>query len=374
MKSLQARLLFSYLIVLAVLGIVLFGVMFSFAPAAYNRHMINNNAMMTPMPGMNQPGLGPRGQGQAPFLNFRAGMLEALGYAMLAASLVALLVSLYISDRIVAPLRQMSRASQRIAQGHYSERVTIGSEDELGQMGEQFNGMAAQLEQVESMRRRLIGDVSHELRTPLTAIKGYMEGLVDGVLPAAPETYQQVHAEAERLSRLVDDLQELSRVEARAYELNLQPLALAPLAQTVIRRLQPQLDQKDIHPSLDFPSDLPLVRADADRIIQVLTNLVGNALCYTPAGGQVRVSAVAAQGQVRVSVADTGLGIPAESLPHIFDRFYRVDKSRSRQAGGGSGIGLTVAKHLVEAHGGRIWAESPGEGQGSVFYFTLQSA
>jgi histidine kinase len=223
------------------------------------------------------------------------------------------------------------------------------------------------------MRRRLIGDVAHELRTPLTAIKGFAEALMDGVLPPSAETYLQIHAEAGRLSRLVDDLQELSRVEARATQLKIHPADSTALMQTVSKRLQHQFDAKQVTLILSLPHDPILVLADDDRIIQVLTNLIGNALQYTPEKGTVAVSIERDKNEARISVRDTGFGIPTDHLKHIFDRFYRVDKSRSR-AHGGSGIGLTIAKHLVEAHGGKIWAESAGENKGSVFIFTLPLA
>jgi histidine kinase len=198
-----------------------------------------------------------------------------------------------------------------------------------------------------------------------------MEGLIDGILPATPETFEQIHAEADRLNRLVDDLQELSRVEAHAYELDPRPLDVSSLVQTVTKRLAPQFEAKRIALETELAPDLPRVLADEDRIVQVLTNLTGNALQHTPERGSLKIAAKQQNGKVQISVHDTGNGIPPEHLPHIFDRFYRADKSRSRQAGGGSGIGLTIARALVEAHGGRIWAESPGEGQGSTFTFTL---
>jgi histidine kinase len=268
----------------------------------------------------------------------------------------------------------MSLATQRIADGRYDERVQVHGEDELARLALRFNQMAEKLSEVEAMRRRLIGDVSHELRTPLTAIKGSMEGLMDGVLPATPETFQQIHAEADRINRLVDDLQELSRVEARAYSLDLRPVDISSAVQTVIKRLAPQAEAKQIGLDADLVPDLPRLLADEDRLVQVLTNLTGNALQHTPENGRVIISARQSQPDVQVSVRDTGTGIPPEHLPHIFDRFYRVDASRSRRAGGGSGIGLTIARALVEAHGGRIWAESAGEGQGSVFSFTIPAA
>jgi histidine kinase len=290
--------------------------------------------------------------------------------ALIAAMVFAIVVSWIFSRSIIAPVSDMTAASQRIADGHYGERVQLRGADELGQLAGRFNQMAEKLEQVESMRRRLIGDVTHELRTPLTAIKGSLEGLMDGVLPATEETYQEIHREAERLNRLVDDLQELSRVEAHAYELDLRELDVSALIKTVIKRMQFQFDDKHIVLTASLPPQPMHVHADEDRILQVLTNLLGNALNYTLAGGQVTIVVEPVGKQARFSIQDTGIGIPPEHLPHIFDRFYRVDKSRSR-AHGGSGIGLTIAKHLVEAHGGKIWAESDGEGRGSAFLFTL---
>jgi signal transduction histidine kinase len=338
-------------------------------PAAFNRHLGMMNGMGM---GMGQ-GQG-QGFGRILFENFRASMLESLGYAVTASVLAALLVSLFLSRRIVAPVRTLTVASQHIAEGHYDERVQVNGSDEIAQLARRFNQMATQLEQVESMRRQLIGDVTHELRTPLTSIKGYMEGLVDGVLPSTPETFDQIHHEADRLSRLVDDLQELSRVEASAYSLDIHPVSVSSLVQTSIRRLSPQATAKRITIHSNLPADLPSIQADEDRITQVLVNLVANSIQYTPEGGEVTISAARHSEEIYISVGDTGIGIPPEHIANLFTRFYRVDKSRSRNAGGGSGIGLTIAKHLVEAHGGQIWAESKGEGQGSTFTFSLQVA
>ena len=233
--------------------------------------------------------------------------------------------------------------------------------------------MAASLEQTEVMRRQLIADVTHELRTPLTAVKGSMEGLIDGVLPADEGTFQQIISEAERLQRLVNDLQELSRVEAGAYELNIHSIRVSDLLTTIKARLGRQFEEKGVILEITLPNDLLQVLADEDRIGQVLLNLVGNALQYTPPGGKVQVTAAAQRDEVYIAVSDSGMGIPAEHLPHLFTRFYRVDKSRSH-AGGGSGIGLTIAKYLVEAQGGSIWAQSEGAGRGSTFTFSLPTA
>ena len=367
-RHLGAKLLLSYLAIIVV-GVVVLIVASQFVlPTTFNRHMAGMGMMNGMMGGQGFGGSDPMAQ---LYVDYRASFNEALMYAALAAMIVAVALSVYLSRSVIAPVRAMSLATQRIADGHYDERVQVRGEDELARLAIRFNQMAEKLNEVESMRRRLIGDVSHELRTPLTAIKGSMEGLMDGVLPAAQETYQQIHAEADRLNRLVDDLQELSRVEAKAYELETRPVEVSSLVRTVTKRLAPRFESKRIALDLDLDPDLPHVLADEDRTVQILTNLTGNALQYTPENGKVTISAKRINREVQLSVQDTGIGIPPEQLSRIFDRFYRVDKSRSRQTGGGSGIGLTIARALVEAHGGRIWAESGGEGHGSIFSFTL---
>ena len=384
---LGVKLFLSYFAVILVGILILAVTVPAVLPRAFDRHF----GTMGMTAGMGMMGGAGQGQGQGPgfgggpgsgnvpgqgmmaelFSGFRAGVFEALTRAAGAAVIVAVVISLLFSRRILHPLRDMTQASQRIAEGHYDERVKVSGADELGQLAERFNQMAEKLGQVEAMRRQLIGYVSHELRTPLTAIKGSLEGLMDGVLPAADETYQQIHQEADRLNRLVDDLQELSRVEAGAYELDLRPTPVAPLLETVVKRFRQPFEAKRVRLDLNLPADMPPVLADEHRLLQVLTNLTGNALMYTPAGGAVTISAARANGTVQFTVRDTGAGIAPEHLSHIFDRFYRVDKSRSRAAGGGSGIGLTIAKYLVEAHGGKIWVESEGKDKGSVFSFTL---
>lgn len=381
---LGAKLLGSYLVIIIVGVVVLIAASQFILPTTFHRHMAGMETMMgngmmgngmTLTPGASA---GPGGQYTGTddpmsqlYVDYRGSFNEALMYAALAAMIVAIILSVYLSRSVIAPVQAMSRATQRIAEGHYQERVHVQGEDELSQLAVRFNQMAEKLDQVEAMRRRLIGDVSHELRTPLTAIKGSMEGLMDGVLPATPETYQQIHTEADRLNRLVDDLQELSRVEAKAYELEMRAQDVSALVQTVAKRLAPRFAARHIVLDIDVDPDLPRVLADEDRAVQIITNLMGNALQYTPEMGKVTVAAKQAGQEVQISVRDTGIGIPAEQLSQIFNRFYRVDKSRSRSAGGGSGIGLTIARALVEAHGGRIWAESGGEGEGSTFSFTL---
>ena len=367
-SHLGVKLFLSYFVVILV-GMAVIGITTKFTtPRAFERHMAQQLGTGQGM-GMGQGG----GMMSDFYQNFQASFNESLVSAVVAASFVALIVSFIFSRSILAPVQTMMNASQRIAEGHYDERVQSHGTDELNQLAGSFNQMAEQLEQVENMRRRLIGDVAHELRTPLTAIKGSAEGLMDGVLPESAETYQQIHAEAERLSRLVDDLQELSRVESHAIQLDIHLVDSTALIKTVTKRMQYQFDEKRVTLTSSLPLEPVHFLADEDRMIQVFTNLIGNALQYTPEQGTVTVSIERDKNEARISVRDTGFGIPKEHLSHIFDRFYRVDKSRSRVRGG-SGIGLTIAKHLVEAHGGKIWAESAGENKGSEFTFTLPLA
>ena len=378
-KHLGAKLFLSYFAVILIGAIALGATTELTAQSAFDKHLggmeefspDGNGMGMQSGKGNNEQAGEQRGEFRNQlYIQFKNSFQEALGWSALAAGIAALAVSLYLSRRVIIPVRAMTSASQRISDGHYGERVQEQSQDELGQLAHSFNQMAAKLEEVEEMRRQLIGDVAHELRTPLTTIKGSVEALEDGIMPASPETYQLILHEAERLNHLVDDLQELSRVEAGAYELNLGSLQLSSLAETIQKRFGYQFAEKGISFKSHIPSNLPSLQADERRIIQVLTNLLSNALSYTPKGGEVKLSASLVNDTVEITVKDNGTGISAEHLENIFTRFYRVDKSRARHAGG-SGIGLTITKHLVEAHGGEIWAKSDGEGKGSSFTFTL---
>ncbi len=366
------KLFLSYVVVVLVGVVVLASAARFSLPSAYARHLAGMSAMMA---GNSMMGNAQQLE-QELFDGYQASVIEALSLATGAALIAAVLASFFISRQVVVPIQRMMALSRRIAEGEYSQRLDIAGDlqknqvDELGQMALRFNQMADKLEKTETMRRQLLGDVSHELRTPLTGIKGYMEGLIDGVLPSTPETFQQVYREADRLQRLVNDLQELSRVEAGAFQLRIRPVAITSLMDTAVNYLKFQFEEKGIALEKSIRADLPNVMADPDRILQVLTNLIGNALQYTPSGGTVRIDAVQKQNEVQISITDTGIGIAAEDLVYIFDRFYRADKSRAR-ASGGSGIGLTVAQALVKAQHGRIWVESVGRGKGSTFFFTL---
>jgi two-component system sensor histidine kinase BaeS len=370
-RHLGLKLFLSYLVVILIGVVVLASTAEMVVPSAFQRNMAAMGSMMSGMMGES-----PQALDQSLFTNFQAGVSEALTLAATTATVTAVVASLLISRQVVAPVQAMMAASRRIAEGHYEERVRITGniprreQDELGQLALRFNQMADRLERTETIRRQLIGDVSHELRTPLTTIKGSMEGLMDGMMPPNEETYTQIYREADRLQRLVNDLQELSRVEAGAYELHPQLASVKSLVDSAIDRLGRQFDEKGVTLTTQISPDLPQIKVDEDRIGQVLLNLVGNALQYTPSGGSVCITATGQPKEVQIAILDTGIGLPPEHLPHVFTRFYRVDKSRSRQVGG-SGIGLTIAKYLVEAHGGRIWVESPGAGKGSTFIFTL---
>jgi signal transduction histidine kinase len=301
---------------------------------------------------------------------FRQAVATSLTWAAGAAAMTAIVIGIFISGRIARPVLRLVLASRRIAAGRYAERVPAGGSDELGQLAASFNEMAGALESSERRRRELIGDVAHELRTPIANLQGYVEGLGDGVVEPSDETWAFLLGETGRLRRLVEDLQELSRAEARQMSINPKPIDPDRLVNLVVARLGPEFAEKGLTLATFVDSPLPRVLADEDRAVQLLSNLLSNSLRYTPEGGRVEVSAKQLKGEVVFRVRDTGIGVAPEHLPHLFERFYRTDKARTRAAGG-SGIGLTIARALVEAMGGRIWAESPGVGQGSTFSFTL---
>jgi len=300
---------------------------------------------------------------------FRASLLQALGLAAVVAVVAAGAASLFVTDRVVGPVRRLAAASRRVAAGHYGERVPTGAPAELGELAASFNEMAAALEATERRRLELMGDVAHELRTPVATLEGYLEGLLDHVVEPTDELWARLHGEAGRLRRLIDDLQELSRAEARQIHVAVRPTDPAEIARTALARFEGQVEP-GLELTCDVPDGLPLVLADPDRAVQVLTNLLSNALRYTPPPGRVLVSLRQIGAAVEFTVTDTGVGIAPEHLPRVFDRFYRVEKSRSR-ALGGSGVGLTIARALVEAMGGQIRAASEGPGRGATFAFTL---
>ena len=370
------KILAAFLLVILIAGAIHALAMNLSIQAAFERHlgrMTENTQGMMGAGSGSGTGANSNSRGVNLYTSFRAAVNETLWISALAAFVIAGVAALIISRRITRPIQRLTNASQQIAAGEYSHRITENeiSQDELGQLAHSFNQMAEKLEGTEAMRRQLLGDISHELRTPLTAIKGSMEGLMDGVLPAEQSTYQQIYREADRLQRLVEDLQELNRVDGQTYPLEKHSVNAADLVKAAIIPLENTFAMKGVELKSQVEAGLPKLFVDSDRIQQVLHNLLGNALQFTPPDGQVLVTVVKDGNQIRFSVKDSGIGISKEHLAHIFERFYRADKSRSRSKGGGSGIGLTIAKSLVEAHGGKIWAESGGKNLGSIFTFTL---
>ncbi|MGQ9490098.1 MAG: sensor histidine kinase [Anaerolineae bacterium] len=290
----------------------------------------------------------------------------------LIAGLVAVVVTFATSSRILRPVERLTEAARRMEKGDLSARVDIEAEDEIGQLAHAFNAMANSLAQQEQLRRNMVGDVAHELRTPLTNLRGYLEAVRDGLLAPDAALVENLYEETMLLSRLVADLQELAQAEAGQLKLLRAATALSGIIELAVAMFRPQAEAKGLTLEVALPDNLPLVDVDRERIGQVLRNLLTNALAYTPAGGQIVVTAEARRTEVLVAVQDTGTGIPAEHLPYVFDRFYRADRARARQTGG-AGLGLAIVKQLIQAHGGTVAVQST-PGQGSTFTFTLPIA
>ncbi len=287
----------------------------------------------------------------------------------LVAIAIAFLLTFVLSRHILAPVKALISATRHFGKGDFSRRVEPEDKGELGELAQSFNAMATDLERTERLRRNMVADVAHELRTPLSNLKGYLEAISDGVIEPDQKTIRSLHEEASTLSRLVDDLQELSLADAGEIKLEKQPVDIIALIKDTTAGMQAKADTRGIILSTDLPENLPTVNIDAHRVKQVLSNLLENAVAHTDKGGRIAISAGQREKQIEVSVSDTGEGIPAKDLPLIFERFYRVDRSRTRKTGG-SGLGLTIAKRLVEAHGGTIDVQSE-PGKGSTFTFTI---
>ena len=285
------------------------------------------------------------------------------------AAIISLLIARFLARGLTQPLRDMAQAASRMARGDYRQRVEVKSRDEVGRLAEAFNRMAGEMEGLERLRRDLVANVSHELKTPLAALRARLENLLDGVEEPNPAVLATMLEQSERLSRLVDELLDLSRLESGDVPLQLERVDIAPLVERVVNEVGVARPERLLHVRTEVPGDLPPVTADRERLHQVLFNLLDNAFRFTPSGGAVTVGAVRENGSCEVFVEDTGPGISPEHLGLVFERFYRVDPSRSRDDGG-TGIGLAIARSVVEAHGGRIWAESEGGG-GTTFRFVL---
>ncbi|HEY5434960.1 MAG TPA: ATP-binding protein [Candidatus Limnocylindrales bacterium] len=359
-RSLRARLLVAFLVVVAAsLGTVAVAVLLV-GPRYFAEAMGH-------MPG------DPMGEamGQATQVAFADAMRQALLAGSVIAIVTATVVSLAVAARIARPISALVAAARRIAGGHYAERVPVDEPGELGELATSFNDMAGSLEATERRRLQLVGDVAHELRTPLTTLDGYLEGLEDGVIEANAETWRLLRAETGRLTRLVTDLSELWRAEARQLPLRIEAVDIATVAREVVERFAPLAAARELR--VDVPSTPAPARADRDRVAQILGNYISNAIRHAPYGSTITVSLALPGGRARLAVTDRGPGLASDQLEAVFERFYRVDPARSRPTGG-SGIGLTIARALAEAMGGRAWAERPPDGVGVTFLLELPAA
>lgn len=358
--SLRGRLLLSHLAVVAIGVVIVLVAGRQLGSVFVDDHLRSMAGMMN--------GMGMEGAGQ-----LEDGVDSAFNRALLWAAIisggVATAAATYAAYRVLRPLDEVRRVARRLATGSYHERVPIPDEEELAAVASDVNSLAQALEETEQRRLRLISEVAHELRTPVATLKGYLEGLLDGVFEPDPETVAAGIRETARLERLANDLSALSRAEEGRVELRPESMDLGQLAREVVIRLRPQFDDKGVAVEIEEGPPLP-VRADLDRTAQVLTNLVGNALAYTPPGGRVSIRPHLEAGMASIEVTDTGRGLTAEQASLVFDRFYRVD----RAAGPGTGIGLTIARSLARMQDGDVTVSSPGLGWGSTFVLGLPSS
>lgn len=294
---------------------------------------------------------------------------RALTSALVVATVIGLIIALVLgwllSRRLLKTFSGIKDGASKLADGNYGVRVPVPAEAELADLAESVNTLADSLQRIEQTRAQLVSDLAHEIRNPLSTIEGYMEGLIDGVLPESRETYEAVAAEAHRLKRLTRDLSTLSKAQEGAIEYSFESADLAALVESVAGTLTPQYEINGVDLEVAVPESMP-VRIDTDRIAQTLTNLLGNALGHTAAGGRVAVKGAIDAQWCTVTVTDTGEGIPADEIEAIFERFARLNKNQP-----GTGIGLSIARALARAHGGDITASSPGPGAGSTFELSL---
>ena len=360
--TLRSRLLVSHLLVAAV-GVVALVVVAAIVTNVVFRGRVHGGMG----PRMGQGGGAPPNSGIDVESALSASLSIALPLAAAAAIVTAGVAALIVARRISQPVEQIRGATHRMARGEYRNEVPLPADAELAGLASDVNALGARLADSELHRTRLIGEVAHEMRTPLTTIRASMEGLIDGVMKPDPTVFANVASEASRLHRLADDLTLLSQTEERAIPLRLADVDLRALTRDAMERLRPQYEDKGVALVLADGPTLP-ARADADRIAQILTNLLGNALTHTPAGGTVSVHGFAAPDGVAVEVTDTGRGIAPDHLDRVFERFYRVPDA-SHPAG--RGIGLTIARGMARAHGGDVTATSDGPGLGSSFRLSL---
>jgi histidine kinase len=354
-NRLGVRLVVSHLLAVLVGAVATFVIVRALAPALFE-NMVQQSGM-----GM---GMG-RGQGGT----LRQQMADAVTQALLVGTVVGLVAAAgfgaVAAHRLVRSLRTVGAATRAMAGGRYAVPVPVPPEAELAELATDVNTLGHALAETETRRVRLIGDVAHEMRTPLTVIEGYVEGMIDGVIPTTSTELGQVGVEVQRLRRLAQDLSSLSRAEEGRTALQLATVDLRDVVSAAVERLRPQALDAGVSLATTVAPEPVTVVADPDRCAQVVTNLVGNAIRATPPGGRIEVRVRATGGQAVCEVEDTGEGLAAGDLEAVFERFYRVPGRR--EAPGGSGIGLTIARELVRAHGGELIAASPGPGRGATF-------
>lgn len=302
-------------------------------------------------------------------LEFISNLRQTLWVVGLLGVALALLLGWLFTRQIVAPLGEVATAARRVAKGDLGQRVKVHGSYELVELGESFNTMAETLSHDRELRQDMVADIAHELRTPLSVLQANIEAMQDGVLEASAENLASLHQETSMLARLIDDLHTLSLVESGQIEFHPRATDLKKLSSRVIEGMRTQFASKNVDLALETPDSPAPVLIDPDRIEQAMRNLLSNAYRYTPEGGRITLKLVTDGEDVVASVTDNGAGIPPEDLPRVFERFYRVDRSRTRRTGG-SGLGLAIVKQLVEAQGGRVWATSQA-GKGSTFFFRL---
>lgn len=321
-----------------------------------------------------QGGPPPQGAIRRPFgpreILFSSRIRDSIWAGTLVAASVGVLIALWMTSRIVKPVVELTGAARAATQGLPLPLVAVAGNDELAELSKAFNRMAIRLADEDGQRRRLFAGIAHELRTPLSVIQGTLEGILDRVVDATPERIAALHSQAVLLKRLITDLRDLSLAQAGQLQLNRRTIDISGVVRETLEALAPLADERTVELRLEPSRSLPTIAADADRMRQVVQNLVENALRHTPPGGEVRVRLRDGNGDgVHLQVADTGSGIRPEDLPHIFEHFYRADESRARSSGG-TGMGLAIVKSLVEAHGGHVSVES-SPGTGSTFTVTL---
>jgi len=278
-------------------------------------------------------------------------------WATAAALCLAFVLSYLLTRRVLRPLSQMTAVTRQLAAGNYAGRVDVVTQDEVGDLGIAFNRMADSLERVERLRKTMVADVAHELRSPLTNLRGYLEALNDGVLPPSQGTFKMLQGEILRLVHLVEDLQQLARADAARAYLDRRKFSLFEALHQMLELYRSNFEAKGISVTTVFAENTDRIVADRDKLLQAMRNLIENAWKYTPQGGRVTVATERVPEGIKVIFSNTGAPISAENLPYIFERFFKADRARSRESGG-AGIGLSIVKELVEAHGGQVGAES----------------